>query len=101
MKIIRSIINFVIKKFNFLQWFGLCILLLYIIFLSRDSFIDNIGYTHTILKLEKEVSELKKTKYNDSIKLERLNINKNEIERFGREKYLMKKDNEDLYIIYD
>lgn len=40
-------------------------------------------------------------KYNDSIKIEALKIDKKQIEKFGREKYLMKKSGEDLFIIKD
>ncbi len=58
------------------------------------------------LKLRKQKKDLKaKKEYlereikKDSINTLKLQKNIKEIERYGREKYMMKKDNEDIYII--
>lgn len=58
------------------------------------------------LKLRKQKNDLKaKKEYlekeikKDSLNTLKLQNNIKEIERYGREKYMMKKDNEDIYII--
>ncbi|WP_309608654.1 septum formation initiator family protein [Flavobacterium sp.] len=67
-------------------------------------FLDNYSYLDHRL-LNKEVNELEdnKTYYQDEIKKDKNQIKKfknpAEIEKYAREKYFMKKDNEDIYII--
>ena len=46
----------------------------------------------TIDSLENEISQMKE-------KLERLNNNRKELEKFARENFLMKKENEDIILI--
>lgn len=67
-------------------------------------FLDNYSYLDHRL-LNKEVNELEdnKTYYQDEIKKDKNQIKKFknpvEIEKYAREKYFMKKDSEDIYII--
>ena len=50
-------------------------------------------------RLENEIKYYKNELETSSKKLHDLNNNKEGLERFAREEYLMKKENEDLYII--
>lgn len=59
------------------------------------------SYGYQISSLNSEIEYYQKMKTNDSLKIEQLKVDKNEIEKFGREKYLMKNDDEDLFIIED
>ena len=55
-------------------------------------------------KLEKKqeiIDSLENTISEIEIKLEQLNNNQKELEKFARENFLMKKDNEDIIIIRD
>lgn len=67
-------------------------------------FLDNYSYfDHRIL--DKQIKELEdnKTYYQEEIRKDKKNIkllqNTNHIEKYAREKYYMKKENEDIYII--
>jgi cell division protein FtsB len=67
-------------------------------------FLDNYSYfDHRIL--DKQINELEDNKkyYQDEIKKDQENIKKlnnpEEIEKYARENYYMKKDSEDIYII--
>ena len=67
-------------------------------------FLDNYSYfDHRIL--DKEVNELEDNKqyYQDEIKRDQQAIkllkNPDQVEKYAREKYYMKKDSEDIYII--
>lgn len=67
-------------------------------------FLDNFSYLeHRIL--DKEIQELENTEIyytdeikKDSIKIKNLN-NNDQIEKYAREKYFMKRENEDIYLI--
>ncbi|WP_026705173.1 FtsB family cell division protein [Flavobacterium soli] len=67
-------------------------------------FLDNYSYLDHRL-LDKEINELEDNKayYQEEIRKDKKNIktlkNPQQIEKFAREKYYMKKDSEDIYII--
>lgn len=73
-------------------------------FLIWMLFLDNYSYLNHRF-LNKEISELEKNKkyYLKEISEDNKNIKKlqnpDEIQRFAREKYFMKRENEDIYII--
>ncbi|MGL5113062.1 MAG: FtsB family cell division protein [Flavobacterium sp.] len=73
-------------------------------FIVWMTFLDNYSYfDHEILN--KEIEELNENKkyYQEEIKKDKKSIqelnNSEQIEKFAREKYYMKKENEDIYII--
>ncbi len=79
-------------------------IIIFIVFLIWMLFFDENSYlTHR--KFNKEIQELKNTTnfYKKKIKKDKKKIqqlqNPLELERFAREQYLMKKENEDIYII--
>jgi len=67
-------------------------------------FLDNYSYLEHRL-LDKEINELEDNKeyYQDEIKGDQQKIkllkNTDQVEKYAREKYFMKKDSEDIYII--
>jgi cell division protein FtsB len=54
-----------------------------------------------IERLEREIERYRNEIENNKRKLEELQTNKDGLERFAREEYLMKKDDEDIFIISD
>ena len=67
-------------------------------------FFDNYSYLeHRILNKERNELQDNKKYYENEIKKDNYNIktlkNPNQIEKYAREKYFMKKDSEDIYII--
>lgn len=56
-------------------------------------------YDEKINSLEREIKEYKKEIEINSKKLNSLRTDKEGLERFAREEYFMKKENEDVYII--
>ncbi len=58
-------------------------------------------YDERIRSLEKEIEMYKEVIEVNSNKLHDLNTNKEGLERFAREEYLMKRSNEDVFIIKD
>ena len=80
------------------------IFLVYITLLSQNNLIDKYLAIQNLNKLKKEkeyyIEDIKNTtKKLSELKNEKRNINN--IEKFAREQYLMKRDNEDVFIIID
>ena len=70
------------------------------LFASSDSNIyKRYQYDETIKNLEKEIVYYKKEIEVNSKKLENLHQDKESLEQFAREEYMMKKANEELFII--
>lgn len=99
-KIFQNIIN----KFPFLKFLGNRYVLVLIPFSIWMIFLDNFSYLeHRILN--KEIEELESTESyyineikKDSTKIKQLK-NSDQIEKYAREKYFMKRENEDIYLI--
>ena len=80
-------------------------LITFVVFLVWIFFIDKFDII-TQIKMNKEFKQLKQQQEfykeeieKDSTKIYNLNNNPEEQERFARERFLMKKENEDLFII--
>ena len=88
----------IIKNKYFLTLFGAII---WLCFFDRNDVITTwTSYSKLDgLRKEKVYYEEEIKKYKDD--LNHLLTNKTNMEKYGREKYLMKKDNEDVYVIVD
>ena len=82
-------------------------LITFVVFLIWIFFIDTFDII-TQLRMNNEFKQLKEQQEfykaeieKDSIKVYNLNNNPEEQERFARERFLMKKDNEDVFIVRD
>ena len=76
--------------------------LLFVIWIAlfdKYSFIDKIQLQSKILKLENEKQYYKKKIEEDNRKKEELLSNRDNLEKFAREQYLMKNENEDIFIV--
>ena len=78
--------------------------LVLVFFIIWMLFLDNYSYMdHRFLNKEIEELETNKKYYQNEIKKDKKNIktlkNQHQIEKYAREKYYMKKDNEDIFII--
>lgn len=92
------------EKYPFLKFLGNRYFLVILFFIIWMLFLDNYSYLeHRVL--DKEIKELENNKKyyieeirKDSTTIRHLN-SPDQIEKFAREKYYMKRDNEDIYII--
>lgn len=92
------------EKYPFFKIIGNKYVLVLLLFIVWMLFLDNYSYLeHRIL--DKEINELENNKNyyineknKDSIQIKKLQ-NPDQIEKYAREKYYMKKDSEDVYII--
>ncbi len=94
----------VTENYPFLKIIGNKYVIVLVFFIIWMLFLDNTSYlVHR--ELDKQIQELEdnKTYYKQEINKDKRNIEKlknpNLIEHYAREKYFMKKDSEDIYII--
>ena len=97
------------KLFESKRRFGLSILqlgilgaLVFILFVISDNNLR--AWTHnqtTIRRLSTQIEHYRQQAETNSRKLQELRSNAQDLEKFARENFLMKRDNEDLFIIVD
>lgn len=67
-------------------------------FLDENSIVRRIGYAHEINRLNAEIEKYRTEYEENTERLNELAVDSGAIERIAREKYLMKKPNEDIYV---
>lgn len=72
---------------------------IWITFIDSNNLVDRYKSMKHIDKLEKQKEYYKKRITQDQEKLDELRSNKSKLEKFAREQYLMKKENEDIFIV--
>lgn len=93
-----------IEKYPFLRHLGnryiwvLLFFVCWILFLDNYSYLDHRILNRQILELENNKSYYQKEIEKDCLEIKRLK-NPEYIEKYAREKYYMKKDNEDIFLI--
>jgi len=95
--IIQTLIKILKKKYLlasvlFITWLSL---------FDGNNLIDRASALCTLHQLEKDKKYYTEKIKSDSKKLEELKTNNDNLEKFAREQYLMKKENEDIFIIID
>jgi len=75
------------------------VFLILMLFLDRNNLISQYRMRKELNGLKKELQFYQEQAQKDSIELSRLVGDTLELEKLGREKYLMKRDSEDIYII--
>jgi cell division protein DivIC len=82
--------KFILTTFVFLLW---------LIIFDRSNWFDMVGEFRAIHSLENEKEYYQKKIETDNKKLKELKTNDENLEKFAREQYLMKKPNEEIFIV--
>lgn len=99
MKILRSILNYLFSKFTKIQ-LGFIVVLLFCAFIISDSnILARLEYDREIYNLKSQIEYYREKSEDDSRKLNELRSDKENIEKFARENYHMKKENEEIFVI--
>lgn len=93
----RQIIRKFMNKYTFV---GL-LFLVWIAFFDKNSFVEKVQLQHKINALSKEKTYYQQKIKEDNRKMQELFSNRDNLEKFAREQYLMKKKEEDIFIIVD
>ena len=73
----------------------------WLIFFDNNNLIVRYWMLREVRQLEKDYEYYEKRIISDSIKLHELKSSPEMLEKFAREEYLMKKENEDIFIIVE
>ena len=71
----------------------------WIVFFDPNNLIQQIRFRNQMNDFRKEIEYFEAGITRDSIKIQMLKFNPEELERYAREKYLMKREGEDIFII--
>ena len=88
-------LNYIFNRYTIL---GLCFII-WMIFFDQNSLFTHFELDKQISDLERDEAYFKRNLENEDKKLKVLIENPAEIERIAREKFYLKKDNEDIFII--
>lgn len=99
MKVIRTIIDYLFSKFTKVQLVAIVVLLVCAFVISDSNIFARIGYDAEIHNLKGQVKYYKEKTEEDRRKLNELHSNKDDVEKFARENYLMKKENEEIFVL--
>lgn len=97
----KKLFDYIFNRFSKLQIAFIIGLIVFAFFISDSNLFARFGYDAEIRDLNKQIEYYKNLKEESSSKLNELKSNKENIEKFARENYKMKKANEDIYIIED
>ncbi len=75
--------------------------IVWMMFFDRNNFINQIRLVNTLSGLEQQMEFYQREIRKDSAELHKLKTDTASLEKFAREKYLMKKEDEDIYLIID
>ena len=78
---------------------SLIVFFVWVIFFDTNNLINRIINLKHVHKLERDIIFYEEKIKDDRAKLEELQSNPANLEKFAREQFLMKKDNEDVFII--
>lgn len=80
-------------------YLSLIVFFIWMMFLDRNDFIAQYQYRSKLSQLKKDKAYYEEEILKVRKDLEELTTNQSELEKFAREKYLMKRDNEDVFVI--
>jgi cell division protein FtsB len=75
------------------------VFLVFIVFVDENNVIRRVQYETKIRELKQDIRHYRKLSEESESKLKKLHSSNAELERVAREDYLMKKPNEDVYIV--
>lgn len=73
--------------------------LLFVVFIGQNSLLHSIELQYEISDLKKEIEQYNKVYENDKQQLRDLERDPRNIERIARERYFMKTDDEDIFVL--
>ncbi|GAB6012497.1 FtsB family cell division protein [Viscerimonas tarda] len=95
----KKLVKILFGKFSKVQLIVLAVIILFGFIISDSSIFARIEYNAEISNLKKQIEYYQNKTEEDKRKLNELRSNKENIEKFARENYLMKKENEEIFII--
>ncbi|WP_024994059.1 FtsB family cell division protein [Phocaeicola paurosaccharolyticus] len=96
-------VNRLLKVWNYIRkhkyMFTFVVFIIIIGFIDENSLVRRVQHQREIINLNSQIETYRKQYEEDSKMLKEITSNPQTIEKVAREKYYMKKPNEDIYII--
>lgn len=99
MKIFKSIFNYLITRYTKVQLLIMLVIIFFAFFISDSNIFARFGYDAKIMELNGQIDYYREKTEQDKEKLKLLESDKDQIEKFARENYLLKKDDEDVFVV--
>lgn len=99
MEILKTIIGRLRQGYSKIQIIAIVLLTVFIFFVSDSNIFALMSYESKINELNDQIEFYRKQTEKDKEQLKLLQSDKENIEKFARERFLMKKANEDVYVI--
>lgn len=96
---LKKIGIYILRKFTKIQLLFILVLIFCCFIISDSSIFDRLKYNLEISDLKDQVKYYNDKIETDKRKLNELKSDKDNIEKFARENYKMKKENEEIFII--
>lgn len=99
MKFLKSVFNYLTTRYTKVQLAIIVVVIVLAFFVSESNIFARFGYDAKIMELNGQIEYYRDKTVEDKQKLQQLESDKDHIEKFARENYLMKQDNEDIFIV--
>lgn len=98
-KILKRIYQYITSRYTKVQLLILVVIIVFAFFISDSSIFDRLSSDAKISELNEQIDFYREKAVKDREQLEQLHSNKSDIEKFARESYLMKKPDEDVFVL--
>ncbi|MDU1903213.1 MAG: septum formation initiator family protein [Dysgonomonas sp.] len=99
MEILKKIYKYILSRFTKVQLAVILVILVCAFIISDSNIFTRINYDLEIHDLKGQIEYYREKTEEDKKKIEELNSDKDNIEKFARENYKMKRENEEVFII--
>lgn len=99
MKVLKSVYSYLTSRYTKLQLLAMLIIIVFAFFVSESNVFARFSYDAKIRELNGQIDYYRNKTVEDKQKLQELEMDKDHIEKFARENYLMKKEDEDVFLI--
>ncbi len=99
MKILKKAFNYLITRYTKIQLLIILVVIVFAFFITESNIFSRFGYDAKIIELNNQIEYYREKTVEDKQKLQELQSDKDRIEKFARENYLMKKEDEDVFIV--
>lgn len=99
MKIVKSIFRYLTTRYTKIQLLIILVIIIFSFFVTESNIFARLGYDAEIMRLDDQIEYYRNKTVEDKEKLEELQSDKDRIEKFARENYLMKRENEDVFLL--
>ncbi|MBD8349539.1 MULTISPECIES: FtsB family cell division protein [unclassified Dysgonomonas] len=99
MEQLKRIGRYILRKFSKIQLAIIVVLIICCFVIGDSNIFSRFGYDLEIHNLKTQIEYYQEKTETDKRKLNELRSDKDNIEKFARENYLMKRENEEVFII--